>query len=37
MLVTVVDGNQKAPFLLPTTPECRGGLYPFSWIALLYP
>ena len=28
-LVTVVEGDQKAPFLIATTPRCRGGATPF--------
>ena len=29
-LATVVEGNLKAPFLIATTPKCRGGHYSFS-------
>ena len=36
-LVTVVEGDQKIPFLIATTPRCRGGRYSFPWIAPLYP
>ena len=36
-MVTVVEGNQKAPFSIATTPRCRGGRYSFPWIAPLYP
>ena len=36
-LATVVEGDQKAPFSIATTPRCRGGRYSFSRIALLYP
>ena len=36
-LVTVVEGDQKAPFSITTTPRCRGGRYSFPWIAQLYP
>ena len=36
-LATVVEGDQKAPFSIATTPRCRGGLYSFPWIAPLYP
>ena len=25
----VVEGDQKAPFLIATTPKCRGGHYSF--------
>ena len=28
-LATVVEGDQKAPFLIATTPRCRGGRYSF--------
>ena len=27
---TVVDGDEKAPFSIDTTPRCRGGRYSFS-------
>ena len=36
-LPTVVKGNQKAPFSIATTLNCRGGCYSFPWIAPLYP
>ena len=36
MLVTVVEGDQKAPFSIATTLMCREGRYSFPWIALLY-
>ena len=36
-LATEVEGDQKAPFSLATTPRWRGRLYSFSWIAPLYP
>ena len=36
-LATVVEGNQRAPFLIATTPMCSGGRYSFPWIAQLYP
>ena len=36
-MATVVEGDQKAPFLIATTPRCRGGRYSFPWIASLYP
>ena len=32
----MVEGNQKAPFSIATTPKCRGGRYSFPWIAPLY-
>ena len=37
MLVTVVEGDLKVPFLIASTPMCRGGCHSFFWIALLYP
>ena len=36
-LVTVVEGNSKAPFSIATTPRCWGWHYSFPWIASLYP
>ena len=36
-LVTVVEGNQKAAFLIATTLMCKGGHYSYPRIALLYP
>ena len=30
-------GRPEAPFLIATTPRCRGGRYSFLWIAPLYP
>ena len=36
LLATLVEGNQKAPFSIATTPRNRGGRYSFPWIALLY-
>ncbi len=36
-LATVVKGDPKAPFLIATTPKCRGGHYSFPWIAPHYP
>ena len=36
-LVTVVEGEQKAPFSIATTLRSRGGRYSFPWIAPLYP
>ena len=35
-LVTVVEGDPKAPFSIATTPRCRGGRNSFPWIAPLY-
>ena len=29
MLAIVVDGDQKAPFSIATTPKCREGRYSF--------
>ena len=36
-LAPVIEGDQKAPFSIATTPRCRGGRYSFPWIAPLYP
>ena len=36
-LATIVEGDQKAPFSIATTPRCRGGRYSSPWIAPLYP
>ena len=36
-LVILVEGNQKAPFSIATTPKCRGGRYSLPRIAPLYP
>ena len=36
-LATLVEGDQKAPFSIATTPWCRGGHYSFAGIAPLYP
>ena len=36
-LATVVEGGQKAPFSIATTPKCRRGSYTFPWITPLYP
>ena len=36
-LVTLVEGNLKAPFSIATTLRCRGGCYSIPWIAPLYP
>ena len=33
-LATIVEGDQKAPFSIATTPRCRGGRYSFP--GLLY-
>ncbi len=35
-LMTVVEGDQKAPFSIATTQRCRGGRYSFPRIAPLY-
>ena len=34
-LATVVEGDLKAPFLIATTPRCRGGCYSFPCFAPL--
>ena len=36
-IATVVEGDQRALLSITTTPRCRGGSYPFLWIAPLYP
>ena len=36
-LVTLVDGDLKAPFSITTTQRCKRGCYSISWIASLYP
>ena len=36
-LAMVVEGDQKSPFSIATTPRCRGGRYSFLWIAPFYP
>ena len=36
-LATIVEGNQKAPFSIATTPRCWGGHYSFPRIAPLHP
>ena len=35
-LATIVEGDQKAPSSMATTPKYRGGRYSFPRIALLY-
>ena len=35
-LVTLVEGDPKAPFSLATTRRCWGGHYSIPWIAPLY-
>ena len=35
-LVTVVEGDPKAPFSIATTSRDRGGRYSFHWITPLY-
>ena len=32
-LVTVVEGDPKAPFSIATTPKCKGGRNSIPWIA----
>ena len=34
-LANVVEGDQKAPFSIATTPRCRGGHYSFPWSTCL--
>ena len=34
-LVTIVEGDPKAPFSIATTTRCKEGLYSFPWIAQL--
>ena len=36
-LVTVVEGDPRAPFSIATTPRCKGGRYSFPWIDPLDP
>ena len=36
-LATVVEGDQKTPFSIATTPRCRRGHNSFPWIGPLYP
>ena len=36
-LATVVEGDEKAPFLIATTPRCKEGYYSFPWSDSLYP
>ena len=36
-LATIVEGNQKAPFSIATTPRCKRGHYSFPRIAPIYP
>ena len=36
-LATIVEGEPKATFSIPTTPRCKGGRYSIPWIAPLYP
>ena len=35
-MATLVEGDPKAPFLIATTPRCKGGRFSFPWIAPLY-
>ena len=37
LLATVVEGDQKAPFSIATTPMCRRGRHAIPCIAPLYP
>ena len=34
-MASVVEGDQKDPFSIVSTPRCRGGRYSFPWIAPL--
>ena len=36
-MVAVVEGYQKVPFSIATTPRYSEAHYSFSWIAPLYP
>ena len=36
-LVTLVDGDLKAPFSIATRPRCRGGRYSIPWIGSTLP
>ena len=36
-LVTLEEGDLKAPFSIATKLRCRGGRYSIPWIAPLYP
>ena len=36
-LAAKIEGDQKVPFSVATTPRHRGGRYSFPWIASLYP
>ena len=36
-LETIFESDQKTPFSIATIPRCRRGLYPFPFIATLYP
>ena len=36
-MVTVIEGDPKAPFLIATTSRCRRGHCSIPWIAPLYP
>ena len=36
-MATLVDGNPNDPFSIATSPNCRVGIYSFSWIVPLYP
>ena len=35
--LALVEGDQKAPLSIATTPMCWGGRYSFPWIDPLYP
>ena len=34
-LATLVEGDQKAPFWVATTPRCMGGRYSIPWIGIM--
>ena len=36
-MATVVEGDMKVPFSIPSPSWCRGESYSFPWIILLYP
>ena len=35
-LATFVEGDQKAPFSIATTPKCRGERYSIPWMVPLH-
>ncbi len=34
-LATLVEGDQKAPFSVASTPRCMGGRYSIPWIGIM--